>query len=720
MAIISVVDRKMGYDDIAFGIGSYTYTDVNGVTHTIPEVSARNLPLDNLAKVSDAIGWHPVVTSLESCVASLGSTSETLYFPAGTYAITNDLTIPLNVAVRFEEGGIISIPNGKTLTILGPLAAGQYQIFSCTGTGKVAGLKRVCPQWFGAKGDNSTDDTAALVSSSDACTEGGVICFWPGTYKTTGWLVTKTLSLVAESPMSFGTVAGVKLKAIGAQDYVLKLSGTFAADASTFLQPYLININIDGDNKVISDAALVMEYCNFSLWNRVGVQNVEGHGVRLRTCWETRILYPWINNCGVLDTGAAFYVDAPAPLDYTRGTNNLMIFGGTWASNRGRWIQVSSLANLDACWIENNKFELDNLAIMNTVDTNVIHIGAMTRTSISNNTFATFGASYGKYANLIWIGGVNDDGDNGSPGGMGNIIKDNRYIGLLASGAINGLSLAANAPPVIEDNNQAWTVDPTVLSVPNVNVSIYRQFIKRSFKSFGSVFYTQIETPSIEHPGFISIHKIPAANVNIPTFVASTTCVNDSKTVAQFATAGATSFIALRFDLSRFIGSTDKNLVMRIRMRLDAAGSVTVKANPNAPGVFNDVDNIVTSTDWAWYTYAFPIANLTTANHLLDVWMWTINVGAPKLLVDGMEFFTSNGYSAVTTPAVPATTVNALNSTAFPVRVTVTGGTVTVIAIGPAGSTSATGAIAGSFILQPGWAIAITYTVAPTWVWVGE
>jgi hypothetical protein len=155
-------------------------------------------------------------------------------------------------------------------------------------------------------------------------------------------------------------------------------------------------------------------------------------------------------------------------------------------------------------------------------------------------------------------------------------------------------------------------------------------------------------------------------------------------------------------------------------MRLDAAGSVTVKANPNAPGVFNDVDNIVTSTDWAWYTYAFPIANLTTANHLLDVWMWTINVGAPKLLVDGMEFFTSNGYSAVTTPAVPATTVNALNSTAFPVRVTVTGGTVTVIAIGPAGSTSATGAIAGSFILQPGWAIAITYTVAPTWVWVGE
>jgi hypothetical protein len=73
----------------------------------------------------------------------------------------------------------------------------------------------------------------------------------------------------------------------------------------------------------------------------------------------------------------------------------------------------------------------------------------------------------------------------------------------------------------------------------------------------------------------------------------------------------------------------------------------------------------------------------------------------------------------VVTPAVPASTVAANNANAFPVRVTITGGTVTVIAIGPTGATVDTGANSGAVILQPGWDIAITYSVAPTWAWLG-
>lgn len=74
----------------------------------------------------------------------------------------------------------------------------------------------------------------------------------------------------------------------------------------------------------------------------------------------------------------------------------------------------------------------------------------------------------------------------------------------------------------------------------------------------------------------------------------------------------------------------------------------------------------------------------------------------------------------VATPAVPASTVEQRNTNAFPCRVAITGGTVTVIKKGPtSGSLITTGATAGAFILEPNEYIAITYSVAPTWAWLG-
>jgi hypothetical protein len=65
-------------------------------------------------------------------------------------------------------------------------------------------------------------------------------------------------------------------------------------------------------------------------------------------------------------------------------------------------------------------------------------------------------------------------------------------------------------------------------------------------------------------------------------------------------------------------------------------------------------------------------------------------------------------------PAIPASTVQTVNNTGQPVAVTVTGGTVTVIAVG--GVTS--GITAGTVIVPAGGNIAITYSVVPTsWTW---
>lgn len=64
-------------------------------------------------------------------------------------------------------------------------------------------------------------------------------------------------------------------------------------------------------------------------------------------------------------------------------------------------------------------------------------------------------------------------------------------------------------------------------------------------------------------------------------------------------------------------------------------------------------------------------------------------------------------------PAVPASTTPVTNTSGRAAFVTVSGGTVTAIAV--AGTT--VGLIAGTFIVLAGQTITLTYGVAPTWTW---
>lgn len=85
----------------------------------------------------------------------------------------------------------------------------------------------------------------------------------------------------------------------------------------------------------------------------------------------------------------------------------------------------------------------------------------------------------------------------------------------------------------------------------------------------------------------------------------------------------------------------------------------------------------------------------------------------------GMTIKDSFGYNpkgVLGPPAVPATTVAYTNAYGVDATVHITGGTVTVIAIG--GTT--TGLTSGSFRVPSGSTITLTYSVAPTWVWIGD
>lgn len=79
--------------------------------------------------------------------------------------------------------------------------------------------------------------------------------------------------------------------------------------------------------------------------------------------------------------------------------------------------------------------------------------------------------------------------------------------------------------------------------------------------------------------------------------------------------------------------------------------------------------------------------------------------------------------SVVTTPAVPSSTVAVNNNRGVPVVVYIKGGTLTVITIGGVATGIAAAAAANTCHVIPlaiNQSIAITYTVAPTWVWIGN
>ena len=74
---------------------------------------------------------------LGTAITTIGSAKTVLSIPAGNWPIAANLTVPANLTLKLAHGALLTIATGKTLTINGPLDAGRYQIFSCTGTGKV-------------------------------------------------------------------------------------------------------------------------------------------------------------------------------------------------------------------------------------------------------------------------------------------------------------------------------------------------------------------------------------------------------------------------------------------------------------------------------------------------------------------------------------------------------------------------------------------------------
>lgn len=106
-------------------------------------------------------------------IATIGANQATIALPyksnPSQRCAVNTLTIPANITLDNSHGSGIKINSGQTLTIVGPVVSPPRLLFSnaTAGLGTVVfsgnkSLTEVYPQWWGAVGDNATDNTAAF------------------------------------------------------------------------------------------------------------------------------------------------------------------------------------------------------------------------------------------------------------------------------------------------------------------------------------------------------------------------------------------------------------------------------------------------------------------------------------------------------------------------------------------------------------------------------
>jgi hypothetical protein len=205
-------------------------------------------------------------STIQSSVAAIGSTPTTLRIPPGTWNILENLTIPANINLKVEQGAILSLGEGVTLTINGPLEAGSYQIFSCTGSGKAVfsarTMRDALPQWWGATGAGiaTHDDTAAIQAALNSGAPR--VVFNGGTYG-----VSASLTINADTELAFSQGASFESNLEATEQpwqYFLVSGNNVTIDGLTFA---LANETKVGDNGTGNCICLDDGVANFTLKN---------------------------------------------------------------------------------------------------------------------------------------------------------------------------------------------------------------------------------------------------------------------------------------------------------------------------------------------------------------------------------------------------------------------------------------------------------------------
>jgi hypothetical protein len=169
------------------------YTDSPDVDITFSPSSSCGTGSFSAYTILNYIGGSGIGSSIISLGAKCDGTTDdnsafvaasaiggSFYLPENrTCYVGTNTTLPKSVSI-VTNSGKFSVASGKTLTIEGAVIAGPVQIFSGAGTVLLTGpIPDLYPQWWGAKCDGATDDSAALTSTVNAAIYSGYSIFIP-------------------------------------------------------------------------------------------------------------------------------------------------------------------------------------------------------------------------------------------------------------------------------------------------------------------------------------------------------------------------------------------------------------------------------------------------------------------------------------------------------------------------------------------------------------
>lgn len=304
--------------------------------------------------------------NLGTAVTAIGNAKAVLSIPAGNWSISANLTVPANLTVKFAHGALLTIPTGATLTINGPLEAQPYQIFSCTGTGKVVfgSQKVVYPEWWGAVINASgTDCGSALNLAIAALPHGGVIEFQSGTYH-----IGTQVNLA--SNLTFRGYGGMS-----AAGTVLQRSADVTMFAGTgtsmFVDPGhqiycnhftgLKFVGTPSGTTYTSDLFNIKACMNFK-WENCQFSNY-GRAIFTWELFDSRFNDCYFTWCGKVDAALPVIELKSSGTTYET-TNNIYFTGCVFESNRFTCVKTTGGAagyNTNQIWFVNTKFDNINL-----------------------------------------------------------------------------------------------------------------------------------------------------------------------------------------------------------------------------------------------------------------------------------------------------------------------------------------------------------------------
>ena len=715
MSDSTITKSKLFKEDIALANGGTgaeetgTRLTSTGAVVTLTKLDASHINLRSiLISVEQAVdhfydargyGTAGTQAAIILALADIGASNRTLYLAPGTWTITADLTVDANVTLLMPPGAILAIATTKTVTINGPLEAGRYQIFSCTGTGKVVlgtgSVDKVYPQWWGAVSDGpTTDDTAALQSAATAASGRKLYIPKGSSY----YKVTKPASgngcinLDDNTTVEFEPGAHVKMVAVGTDTHSVFANEDWTVTGNTNIHFIGNGGIIDGDNRTAASSDFDSGIC---------LRKVTNCSVRNMHIWDTS--GPGIN---VERAGGRVFLD------------KIWINGDPLATGTVTGCDGAITIQDDSTLVSGpGDIVLSNIIVKNCMEglgfnalNDCPHVGRILLSNINIDNITTgdgitfAGYSFFALANAIisntYAAGVSARFYDSGGGGAANNAQRGVFSNILIYRAANGIVSTSLGSGMAISRSTGTNDGYIVATGINIIDSGYGHP-----SGYGNGLYLANNLHHFKFSGAI----YNSARIGILTDGAS------GKTLKHID-------LDVDVDLSGRSGIS-MNYVSLFNLRGQSTNNGSSTTTPYGVVIANCdtgvINSLIATDNQGVKTQTHGMAFSGTNTNL--------NISGNNLVGNGTGAITgtypttsivANNLGVAATPAVPASTVEQRNNELFPVRVTITGGTVTVIAKGPtSGALITTGATSGTFTLQPKEYIAITYSVAPTWNW---